>query len=213
MLGTQQERRRWQGKRDQRNLPASGGLQAPSQQTPLAPRRGARPERPPSPWAGEGKPSPGAPPPGTQCSRDTGVHLPCIMLRAARRSERISSPPRVEGQTSRLLPKHLKKQRCLRGVPQPQGAAGGSASAAVAAPGAAGRSICRDQTKNTAGRSFSSAAISRSLSYSSTARFKTPEGSALVSSFPTATAGKRQAESPRYLPGAPAWRLQGNFKS
>lgn len=115
--------------------------------------------------------------------------------------------PTSGGRTDlQVAPKTAEEAALPRRVPQPRGAAGGSAPAA-------GRSICRDQTKNTAGRSFSSAAISRSLSHSSTARFKTPEGSALVSSFPTATSGKRQAERPRYFPGAPARRLQGNLKS
>lgn len=129
------------------------------------------------------------------------AHPPCTMLRAARRSKSIFSPPGVEGQTSRLLPKHLKKEHHPAHPAvshSPRGAARGSACAAMATLGAASR----HQTKNTAGRSFSSATLSHSLSHSSTARFKTPEGSALDFSLPTAASGNWLSQSPSYLPGA-----------
>lgn len=135
-------------------------------------------------WAGEGKPSLGAPP-GTERSRDTGVHPPCVTLRAAPRSQCILSPPRVEEQTSRLLPKHLKKQCCLT-HPAVSHSPGQQPAAQPLPPRPhrelPGGHFAETRQKHT-GRSFSSPAISRSLSRSSTARFRTPEGSVLVSSF------------------------------
>lgn len=85
-------------------------------------------------------------------------------------------------------------------IPQPQGSSWGLSLCCRGHTGS-----CQQvplQTKNTAGRNFSSAALLPSFSHSSTARFKTPEGSNLDFSLPTAASGTWLAQSPPYLPGA-----------
>lgn len=144
-----------------REILSKTSLQQPCQQTSLAPRRGAGQE---GIFGGQGSPA------GTCLAtlwmpKGCSAHPACTMLRAARTSEGIFSPPAVEGQTCSLPAKHLKKQHQPAHPAMshsPGGAAGGSGCAAI--PGAASRSLCRDQIKNTAGRSFSSAALLHSLS-------------------------------------------------
>lgn len=114
------------------------------------------------------------PPRGAERWRDAGIHPPCITPWAALRSQHIFSPPQVEDSP----PGCSQSTRRSSAVPhtlQCPTSPGSSWWLSLCHHAGSHWQVCRDQAQNTARRSFSSTAISCSLSHSSTARFKTPE--------------------------------------